>query len=86
MMRYIIDDKHDIKELMSSGDLKTTLAEVAMLINGIYCALAKSDAPAAEAFKHGMMGAMLPESPVWDKHDVSCISIVQRKDKESHEN
>lgn len=82
MMRYIIDDKHDIKELMSSGDMKMTLTEVAMLINDLYCALAKGDEEAAEVFKRGMMGAMMPTSPVWDKHDVSCISIVQRKSGE----
>ena len=86
MMRYIIDDKHDIKELTSSGNVKIMLAEVAMMVSGLYCMLAKSDAPAAEAFKYGMLGAMLPESPVWDKHDLNCISIVQRKNKESHEN
>lgn len=79
MMRYKINDKHDIEELMSSGDIKTTLSEVSMLINGIYCALAKGDELAAEVFKRAMMGAMEPTSPVWDKHDVDCISIVQRK-------
>ena len=82
MMRYKINDNYDVEELMSSGDMKTTLTEVAMLVNGLYCALAKGDEEAAKAFKLGMMGVTDPESPVWDKHDVNCISIVQRKSGE----
>ena len=86
MMRYKINDNHGIEELISSGSMKTTLTEVTMLINGLYCALAKSDELAAEAFKYGMLGVLTPTSPAWNKHDVDCISIVQRKDKDSHEN
>ena len=77
MMSYKTKDGK-VTELTASGELSEMIGEAGFLIHAIYNMIAKSDEMAAEAFRyHFVMTVLDPESPMWEKGNPNCISIVQ---------
>ena len=70
MIRYIYD--HEGRELsaQASGSASELSAELGVLISISYNLIRSRSPKAAEAFKQGVILALLPDSPVWDKDDV----------------
>lgn len=77
-MMSIKIDKDDVKELACSGSMLDLLAEVGFVVHLIYNMIARSSPPAAEAFRNRLVRAMTnPKSPIWEKSEPGCLSIVQ---------
>ena len=77
-MMSIKIDKDDVKELTCSGSMLDLLAEVGFANHLIYNMIARSSPPAAEAFRNRLVRAMTnPKSPIWEKNELNCLSIVQ---------
>lgn len=70
MIRFIYD--HDGHEVMANanGSASEITAELGVLISISYNLIRSRSPEAAEAFKRGLLLALLPDSPVWDKDDV----------------
>lgn len=77
MLSYKVENK-TVKELAVQGSLTDILSESSFLIRGIYNAMAMSDKKAAKAFQvHFALLAADPESPMWEKDSLNCISTVR---------
>lgn len=77
-MMSIKIDKDDVKELACSGPMLDPLAEVGFVVHLIYNMIARSSPTAAEAFRNRLVRAMTnPKSPIWEKSEPNCLSIVQ---------
>ncbi len=76
MINYRIENG-SIVEMDVSGAMEENLADVAILINGIYSMIAKSRPDVAEVFKRALLAGTAPDSPVWEKQDYNGIAIVK---------
>lgn len=77
-MMSIKIEKDDVKELTYSGSMLDLLAEVGFAVHLIYNMIARSSPPAAEAFRNHMVRTITnPRSPIWEKSEPNCLSIVQ---------
>ena len=68
MIRFIYD--HDEIIANANGSAAEITAELGVLISISYNLIRSRSPEAAEAFKSGLLLALLPDSPVWDKDDV----------------
>ena len=76
MINYKIENG-SIIEMDVEGSMEENLAEVAMLINGIYSMIAKTRPDVAEVFKHVLLAGIEPSSPVWEKRDYNGLAIIK---------
>lgn len=76
MIHYKIEDGQ-ILEMDVRGTMEENLADVAMLINGIYSMIAKSRPDVAEVFRRVLLAGIAPDSPTWEKRDYNGLAIVK---------
>lgn len=70
MIRFIYDHNGHEVEANANGSAAEITAELGVLVNISYNLIRSRSPEAAEAFKRGLLLALLPGSPVWDKADV----------------
>lgn len=70
MIRFIYDHNGHEVEANANGSTSEITAELGVLVNISYNLIRSRSPEAAEAFKRGLLLALLPGSPVWDKADV----------------
>ena len=76
MIHYKIKDGQ-ILEMDVRGTMEENLADIAMLINGIYSMIAKSRPDVAKVFRRVLLAGIAPDSPTWEKQDYNGLSIVK---------
>lgn len=82
----MIDCKLDTTQLYhmrTSGNFADVAAEIGIIVNRIYSAVAKSRPDAAEAFKVAVQACVAADnSPVWEADsNVQCVSMVREVDE-----
>lgn len=74
-----------------SGEVKTVVAELVVAVGKMYSILMGNSEGAANEFRTAVTIALLPDSPVWRKQDVTgaekleCVVIDEGRVKEARE-
>lgn len=76
-----------LKCLETKGECREIVAEVGVAIGIMYNKIRMENPEAAEQFKGAIMLAMMPFSPVWEKHEMpggvsQCIAAPKNLRKE----
>ena len=76
-----------LKCLEMKGECRGIVAEVGVAIGAMYNKIRMANPDAAEQFKGAVMLAMMPFSPVWEKHEMpggvsQCIAVPKNLRKE----
>lgn len=77
------DDIH----VMASGDILSIVAEVAIVINGVYTQLSQASPVLGRVFRQNLISlAFDPESPLWEARNADmgiCITVPKNSKEES---
>lgn len=66
MLKIEIDGFH--REIICQGSVQKVLAEISMVVNGVYFSIKKYNPAVAEAFRRTLTRAVSdPDSPIWSK-------------------